>query len=279
MRKPVSDASSSFPSVCLLLSCLLHSSSESLIFTPDHVICLYHRTSLSSFWASSLCLPFLRPCCTAGVYTSGFYHGCCCSGFPSISPTGQLPPLSFPFSFSVWTLRLWAVCFFHSVFVTLCQSVSQLSKTSMRTSHVAHVFQNHLSSHLTALSCSSRCYHPFLSGVLFYNFLFVTFFPPFSPISWEECSCLFHFTVPTGEKDRKSDGRMTNPCSVQGDTHWLSSPTPCATGEHTRTHFPGDYRLREQDDTHANVAGRLRRLCLQRAPGKKSGHLTNIQDN
>lgn len=40
---------------------------------------------------------FLCPCSSLGVHTSGFYHGCCCSCFPSISPTGQLPPLSFLF--------------------------------------------------------------------------------------------------------------------------------------------------------------------------------------
>lgn len=43
-----------------------------------------------------------RPCSSSGVHTSGFYHVCCCSCFPSISPTGQLPPLSFfLFCFSI----------------------------------------------------------------------------------------------------------------------------------------------------------------------------------
>lgn len=64
-----------------------------IFFYPDG----FTPTVSSLLWASSPSPLFLCPCSSLGVHTSGFYHGCCCSCFPSISPTGQLPPLSFLF--------------------------------------------------------------------------------------------------------------------------------------------------------------------------------------
>lgn len=73
----------------------------------------------------------LRPCSSSGVHTSGFYHVCCCSCFPSFSSIGQLPPLSF-FSFFHPCLQLSASGRSDSIppFLCLCNNftVYSLSK-------------------------------------------------------------------------------------------------------------------------------------------------------
>lgn len=66
---------------------------------------------------------FLCPSCT-----SGFYHGCCCSCLPSISPTGQPPffVLFFSLTFCLNPHSL-QICLVFSM--SLFQSVSQLAQS------------------------------------------------------------------------------------------------------------------------------------------------------
>lgn len=136
-----------------------------LFFYPDR----FTPTVSSLFWASSPSPLFLCCCSSLGVHTSGFYHGCCCSCFPSISPTGQLPPLSFLFfllclnSMSLVCLvrpkflchsDLFLVCFFRNI-MTWC------------TSHA--VIQNHFLLALSLIFLALCLYHfmPFSVSIFY----------------------------------------------------------------------------------------------------------------
>ena len=60
----------------------------SFFFRSRHCLSAPHSAKFSS--SVALHLIFCPSC------TSGFHHGCRCSCFPSICPTGQPPPLFFP---------------------------------------------------------------------------------------------------------------------------------------------------------------------------------------
>lgn len=133
---------------------------------------------------------FLCPSCT-----SGFYHGYCCSCLPSISPTGQPP---------------FFVLFFSPHFLSEPPLTANLSGLLNVSLSVCFSTRSVISSKTTSQALFFSLRLIFLSSHSF-------FYTPscISPLFSLCQSSVWKTSCHTGEKDRKSDSRMTDPNFVQ----------------------------------------------------------------